>query len=54
VIAATVLAEENQISFSDAMIVRSAAEMHCDTLWSEDLNDGQQIAGVRISNPFRN
>ena len=53
VLAATALAEENRISFWDAMIVRSASEMRCDVLWSEDLNDGQTISGVRIQNPFR-
>jgi predicted nucleic acid-binding protein len=24
----------------------------CTRLWTEDLNDGQKIAGVRVSNPF--
>lgn len=40
------------ISFWDAMVVRSAAEMGCDVLYSEDLNDGQRYAGVLVRNPF--
>ncbi len=34
------------------MIVHAAAELGCDVLWTEDLNDGQVIGGVRIRNPF--
>lgn len=52
VLAATVIGEENTISFWDAMIVRSAAQLGCSTLWSEDLNDGQTISGVLVRNPF--
>ena len=35
------------------MIVRSAAEMGCSVLYSEDLNAGQEYSGVRVENPFR-
>ena len=52
VIAAATLSRHHQLSFWDAMIVRSAAELRCDTLWTEDLNDGQVIDGVRLANPF--
>lgn len=52
VIAAVTLSTRYQLSFWDAMIVRSAAELRCDTLWTEDLNDGQVIEGVRLTNPF--
>lgn len=52
VLAAAELADAAQLSFWDAMIVRSAAEMGCRTVWSEDLNAGQLIAGVRVVNPF--
>ena len=38
------------ISFWDSMIVRSAAEMGCDMLYSEDLNAGQNYSGVRAEN----
>lgn len=52
VLAAAELAESSQLSFWDAMILRSAAAMDCDVLWSEDLNAGQVIAGVEVRNPF--
>jgi predicted nucleic acid-binding protein len=41
------------ISFWDAMIVRSAAEIGCDVLYSEDLNPGQEYSGIRLENPFQ-
>ena len=52
VIAATSWSTRYQLSFWDAMIVRSAAELRCDTLWTEDLSDGRLIEGVRLANPF--
>ena len=42
----------NSISFWDAMIVQAARVAGCATLFSEDLNAGQTIAGVKIVNPF--
>ena len=41
-----------QISFWDAMIIRSAACLGCDVLFTEDLNHGQVYRGVRVENPF--
>lgn len=52
VVTAARWSDQHQLSFWDAMIVRSASELACHTLWSEDLNDGQTIEGVRIRNPF--
>ena len=52
VTAAADLADEHSLSFWDAMIVRRASEMGCRTLWTEDLNAGQTIAGVRVIDPF--
>lgn len=46
------LAQQSRIAFWDAMIVHAAAESGCSVLWTEDLNDGQVIKGVRIGNPF--
>jgi predicted nucleic acid-binding protein len=43
---------EAKIGFWDAMIVIAAAESDCDVLWTEELNDGQLLRGVRIQNPF--
>ena len=45
--------ERAGISFWDAMIVRSAAEMGCAVLYSEDLNACQDYSGVRVENPFQ-
>ena len=41
------------ISFWDALIVAAAEEVDADELLSEDLNDGQVIAGIRVVNPLR-
>lgn len=54
VIAAAAWSSRHRVSFWDAQIVRSAAELRCDTLWTEDLDDGQVIEGVRVANPFTN
>ncbi|HLZ84509.1 MAG TPA: PIN domain-containing protein [Caulobacteraceae bacterium] len=49
-----VLAERHHLSIWDAMIVASAVHADCETLWSEDMQDGLVIAGrLRIVNPFR-
>ena len=40
------------ISLQDAMIVAAAEKARCNELLSEDLNDGQLYAGVRVRNPF--
>jgi predicted nucleic acid-binding protein len=42
----------HRISFWDAMILHSAAELGCSVIWSEDLGDGQTYDGVRVVNPF--
>ena len=52
VLAAIALHTQAKIGFWDAMIVLAAAESECDVLWTEDLNDGQSVRGVRIRNPF--
>lgn len=52
VLRATDIAELVQISFRDALIVAAAEQVGAEQLLSEDLNDGQEIAGVRIVNPL--
>ena len=49
--AAARLAEQAKLSFWDGLIVVSAARAGATVRCSEDLNDGQVILGVRISNP---
>lgn len=43
----------NRISFWDSLIVVAAESARCEKLWTEDLNDGQIIRGVRIENPLK-
>jgi predicted nucleic acid-binding protein len=43
----------NRLSFWDALIVVSAESAQCEVLWTEDLNHGQIIRGVRIENPLK-
>lgn len=48
------LAERYGLSIYDAMIAASAIQAGCDTLWSEDMQDGLVLdEGLRIINPFR-
>ena len=41
-----------QISFWDAMIIASALQSGCQTIWSEDLNPGQTYDQVKVLSPF--
>ncbi len=43
----------HRISFWDAMIVHAAKIGGADVLFSEDLQDGGRLAGIRVVNPFR-
>jgi len=51
---AVVIAERYGYRIYDALIVASALEARCTTLYSEDMQDGQVIDGrLTIRNPFR-
>ncbi len=52
VLAAIGLHRTHQLSFWDAMILRSAHRLGCTLVYSEDLNPGQTIGDVTIRNPF--
>jgi predicted nucleic acid-binding protein len=41
-----------QLSYWDAAILAAARTMGCDAVYSEDLSDQQDYAGLRIINPF--
>jgi predicted nucleic acid-binding protein len=41
------------ISYWDAAILEASRSLGCDVVLSEDLNDGEDYAGVRVENPFR-
>ena len=42
-----------QLSWYDSLIVAAASEASCSVLYTEDLQHGAKINGVRIENPFR-
>jgi predicted nucleic acid-binding protein len=42
----------NQISFWDSLVVVAAESAKCEKLYTEDLNAGQIIRGVKVENPF--
>ena len=46
------LAQRHGLQIYDATIIASALEAGCDTLYSEDMQDGQQIGPLTIRNPF--
>ncbi len=37
----------------DSLVIAAALEASCDTLFSEDMQDGQKIGNLTIRNPFR-
>lgn len=45
-------AQRYQTSYFDAQILAAAKRMGCVTVYSEDLNHGQDYGGVRVINPF--
>ncbi len=52
VLDAITLHQRATMSFWDAMVLTSAIQLGCSTLWSEDLQAGQSFAGVKVLNPF--
>jgi len=51
--AAVALAEEHGFGFFDALIIAAALEAGCDTLLTEDMQDGRRIGGLTVVDPFR-
>jgi len=48
------LSERYRLSVYDAMIAASALECGCETLWSEDMQDGLVISNrLTVRNPFK-
>jgi predicted nucleic acid-binding protein len=52
IVEAVALRRRYQVSHWDATILTAARELGCHTLYSEDLNHGQDYEGVRVVNPF--
>ena len=50
--AARVLARDQGFSFYDSLIVASALDADCETLYTEDMQDGRKIGTLTIRNPF--
>ena len=46
--------ERYGIKYYDALIIAAAKQCGCDTILSEDLNDGQVYDGILCRNPFNN
>ncbi len=51
--AALQLCNRYRDGYYDAAILAAARELGCTTVYSEDLNAGQEYDGVRVENPFR-
>ena len=47
------LQQRHKISWWDALIINSAIESGAQTLWTEDLHDGQRFGSLTIRNPFK-
>lgn len=41
-----------RLSFWDAMIVQSAAQLDCQVIWSEDLGTGHRYHRIEVRSPF--
>ncbi len=48
------ISERTQFSYWDSLILAVAIDTGCTVVYSEDLNAGQIIEGVKIINPFSN
>lgn len=53
VLGAVDLQQRYMASFWDAMIIWSAEQLGCRTVWLEDLTEDLDYGGVGIVNPFR-
>ena len=42
----------NQLAFWDSLILAAAASAGCSAVYSEDLNPGQSILGMKVQNPL--
>lgn len=52
ILRATEIMELTAFSFWDSLIIASAEACGCAVLYSEDMQHGQQVAGLTICNPF--
>ena len=52
VLRAIEIQDDHQLSYWDSLIIAAAEFSSCETVWSEDLNDGQKYGSVTVRNPF--
>lgn len=52
VLTAIEVAREHRLSLWDAQILIAARTGGCSRLWTEDLQDGFELGGVRVEDPF--
>jgi predicted nucleic acid-binding protein len=50
--AALQISKQTGYRIYDSLVIAAALEAGCRTLFSEDMQDGQRIAGLTIRNPF--
>ena len=53
IIDASEFEEQNQLSFWDSLIITVAQKTGAETLYSEDMQDGQKFGSLTIVNPFK-
>ena len=46
------LHQTRSVSFFDAIVLASAHASGCNVIWTEHMNGGEIVNGVRIANPF--
>ena len=51
--AALALARDHSFSFYDALIVAAAQQARCNALYTQDMQHGREVGGLRIVDPFR-
>ncbi len=52
ILTAIAISIKTQFHFYDSLILAAAKALGCEVVYSEDLNHGQVVDGVRIENPF--
>ncbi len=53
ILSAIQLSRQDQLSFWDALIIRSALEGGASNLYSEDMQHGQTFGALTVENPLR-
>ena len=52
VVRASRLFQRHKIGWWDALLLNSALELGCSTLWSEDFQNGRRFGTLTVRNPF--